>query len=48
MKTPIDNNEATDRRRSAWLGRVGRLGFAVFFLKGMAWLMLPAALWLID
>lgn len=48
MKRIIDNSEATDRRRSAWLGRIGRLGFAFFFIKGMAWLMLPVALWLID
>ncbi len=48
MKTPIDNTGATGRRHSAWLSRIGRLGFAFFFIKGIAWLMLPAALWLID
>jgi hypothetical protein len=48
MKTPIDNTTGTGRRRRAWLGRIGSLGFAFFFIKGMAWLMLPAALWLID
>ncbi len=30
------------RRR---LARAGRLGFWFFFLKGLAWLVVPAAVW---
>lgn len=35
-------------RRRAWLRRIGTYGFAFFFIKGMAWLALPLALWLFD
>lgn len=27
-----------------WIARFGVLGFAFFFIKGMAWLIVPAAL----
>ncbi len=27
-----------------WIARLGVLGFAFFFIKGMAWLIVPAAL----
>jgi hypothetical protein len=38
----------TDRRVRArlWLRRVGRLGFAFFLVKGIAWMILPLAIWL--
>jgi hypothetical protein len=35
-------------RLPPWLRRVGKLGFAFFFIKGVAWMMLPLALWLMD
>ena len=35
-------------RPTGWVRRAGRLGFAFFFLKGLVWLLLPAAIWLID
>ncbi|MDH4031681.1 MAG: hypothetical protein OEU49_12595 [Chromatiales bacterium] len=34
--------------KTRWLSRMGKLGFAFFLVKGIAWLMLPLALWLID
>ena len=37
-----------DARPPTWLGRIGKLGFAFFFVKGLAWLVLPAAVWLMD
>jgi len=40
---------ATEARRlPRWTARLGQLGFAFFFVKGLAWLLLPAALWLLD
>lgn len=35
-------------RPTDWVRRAGHLGFAFFFLKGLVWLLLPAAIWLID
>ena len=42
-----DAEIVTSRNRS-WMRRAGRIGFAFFFIKGMAWLALPLALWLIE
>lgn len=36
------------RRVPDWLARVGKPGYAFFMIKGLAWLILPVALWLID
>jgi len=33
------------RRRSPW-ARLGLAGFLFFLIKGLLWLILPAALWL--
>ncbi|MBZ0088955.1 MAG: hypothetical protein K8H90_01115 [Thermoanaerobaculia bacterium] len=35
----------TPRRRSPW-ARLGLAGFLFFLIKGLLWLILPAALWL--
>jgi len=35
-------------RGPRWLGRIGKLGFAFFFVKGLAWMILPVAVWLMD
>jgi len=36
---------AKDRRRvPRWLARLGVAGFVFFLLKGLAWLLIPAAL----
>ena len=36
---------AAPRRRSPW-ARLGLAGFLFFLIKGLLWLILPAALWL--
>ena len=36
---------ASPRRRSSW-ARLGRISFLFFLLKGLLWLLVPAALWI--
>jgi hypothetical protein len=36
------------RRTRSWTQRISTLGFAFFFVKGMVWMILPLAVWLID
>jgi len=42
------NRTNQDYRAPRWLRRAGKLGFAFFFVKGMAWMVLPLAVWLMD
>lgn len=47
----MTNSHKADTKRSrtrTWMRRAGRVGFAFFFIKGMAWLALPIALWLFE
>jgi hypothetical protein len=39
MKLSIPTFSA--RQNPAWLTRMGRAGFAFFFIKGMLWLLIP-------
>ncbi len=36
---------ASPRRRASWT-RLGQVGFLFFLLKGLLWLLVPAALWI--
>lgn len=46
----VQTNRMTDQHKRVprWLRQVSRFGFAFFFIKGVAWMMLPLALWLMD
>ncbi len=48
MITMTGNEADRDGRMRLWLRRAGRLGFAFFLVKGMAWMLLPLAIWLVD
>ena len=43
-----ENKHRLRSRSTGWVRLAGRLGFAFFFLKGLVWVLLPAAIWLID
>ena len=42
--TALDIPPASTGRRT-WAGRIARLGFWFFLLKGLAWLAAPLAAW---
>jgi hypothetical protein len=48
MSEHIAMHRSLSGRKTSWLTRMGKLGFAFFFVKGMVWLMLPVVVWLID
>ena len=47
MNTDELQRDATPAWRRP-LARAGRLGFWFFFLKGLAWLVVPAAVWIVG
>ena len=48
MTLHTDRTTSPHHRMPHWLHRVGKLGFAFFFIKGVAWMLLPLAFWLMD
>jgi hypothetical protein len=47
MQQPtIENYESRKNSKANWFKKVGVLGFAFFFAKGMAWIAVTA--WIID
>jgi len=45
MQNVSDASVLADRQRS-WMKRIGTLAFCFFLAKGLAWLAIPALLWL--
>lgn len=44
VRGEIETNSAARRSATAWLKRLGVAGFLFFFIKGMMWLIVPAAI----
>ena len=42
-----ENPQSSDSQSTKLLRRLGVAGFAFFFIKGMLWLLIPAAMYLI-
>lgn len=48
MTIKAKKDEGALASRRGWSRQIGACAFAFFFIKGMAWLALPIALWLFD
>ncbi len=47
MQQPtIENYQSSNNSKPNWFKKVGVLGFAFFFVKGMVWIAVTA--WIID
>lgn len=44
VRGELETSSAARRGAVAWLKRLGLAGFLFFFIKGMMWLLVPAAI----